>query len=301
MSLTAQEPAGVPMRQIPRRYVALGLIVVAIILLSALVLIRDHTTPDGTTSVETFTLAPPGLLVAIHHVPATVTDAVGVTSAANPVTAPRPTGNPALWEENTTGVMALPVVFFYGAEFAPYAAAERWPLVVALERFGSFHQLGLMQSSVTVAFPNVSSFTFWHSTYSSPWLSLRTVERYSSQNLTGGGYASLQRPDAREAASVAAYDTSPTTFPLLDIANRYTLVGSSFTPSVLNNLSQAQIVASLSEPTSPVTQAVVAAANEITAAICSVDGERPGAVCSARGVAAADQKMQIPGSGAGSG
>jgi adenosine/AMP kinase len=100
---------------------------------------------------------------------------------------------------------------------------------------------------------------------------------------------------------VAAYDTSPTTFPLLDIANRYTLVGSSFTPSVLNNLSQAQIVASLSEPTSPVTQAVVAAANEITAAICSVDGERPGAVCSARGVVAADQKMQIPGSGAGSG
>jgi Domain of unknown function (DUF929) len=293
MSLTTQEPAGVPMRQIPRRYVALGLIVVAVILLGALVLIRDNATPDGTTSVETFTLAPPALLTAIDHVPDAVVDAVGVTSPANTITAPRATGNPALWEENTTGVQALPVVFFYGAEFAPYAGAERWPLVVALSRFGTFHQLGLMQSSLTVAFPNVSSFTFWHSTYSSPWLSLRTVERYSSQNLTGGGYASLQRPDAREAASVAAYDTSPSTFPLLDIANRYTLVGSAFTPSVLNNLTQAQITATLTEPTSPVTQAVVTAANEITAAICSVDGERPGSVCSARGVEAADQKMQI--------
>jgi hypothetical protein len=35
-------------------------------------------------------------------------------------------------------------VFFYGAEFAPYAGAERWPVVVALSRFGSFEQLGLM-------------------------------------------------------------------------------------------------------------------------------------------------------------
>ena len=41
----------------------------------------------------------------------------------------------------------LPVVFFYGAEFAPYAAAERWPLILALSRFGTFNQLGLMQSS----------------------------------------------------------------------------------------------------------------------------------------------------------
>ena len=41
----------------------------------------------------------------------------------------------------------LPVVFFYGAEFAPYAAAERWPLILALSRFGTFHRLGLMQSS----------------------------------------------------------------------------------------------------------------------------------------------------------
>jgi len=218
---------------------------------------------------------------------------VGITSPANPITAPKATGNPSMWQSPTRGVVPLPVVFFYGAEFAPYAATERWPLVLALSRFGTFSRLGLMQSSATVAFPDVSSFTFWHATYSSSWVSLRPVERYSSQDLTGGGYTSLQRPDAKEVAAVAAYDTSATTFPLLDIANRYVLAGSSFTPSVLNGLSQAQIVAALAIPTSPVTQAVVGASNEITASICAVTGQRPVAVCTARGVAAADQKMGI--------
>ena len=41
------------------------------------------------------------------------------------------------------------------------------------------------------------------------------------------------------------------------------------------------------------TQAMVTAANEITAAICSVDGERPDAVCESKGVLAADQVLKI--------
>ncbi|HVB91024.1 MAG TPA: DUF929 family protein [Acidimicrobiales bacterium] len=294
MSLSAEDPVAPAMRQIPRRYVALGLIVVAIILLSALVLIRNDTSLVGSAQVETFNPAPGTLLSTVGQVPRSVIDAVRVTSPSDPVTPPKATGNPSLWQAPTHGVEAVPVVFFYGAEFAPYAAAERWPVIVALSRFGTFGQLGLMQSSATVAFPNVSSFTFWHATYSSPWLSLRTVERYSAQDLTGGGYTSLQVPDAREAASVAAYDTSPATFPLLDIANHYVLVGSSFAPSVLDGLTQAEIAADLSLPTSPVTQAVVAAANQITASICSVTGQRPESVCTAHGVVAADQEMAIP-------
>ena len=70
-------------------------------------------------------------------------------------------------------------------------------------------------------------------------------------------------------------------------------MGSSFSPSVLDGLSQSQIAADLAFPTNPVTQAILASANEITAGICTVTGERPAAVCSARGVAAADTKMGI--------
>ena len=73
-----------------------------------------------------------------------------------------------MWLATVNGGPPLPVVFFYGAEFAPYAAAERWPLILALSRFGTFNQLGLMQSSSTTAFANLSTFTFWKVSYVEP-------------------------------------------------------------------------------------------------------------------------------------
>jgi hypothetical protein len=299
MTLDAPERAESPVvHTIPRRYVALGLIVIAIILVGALIIIRNHVNPsDGTSDVETITPAPSSVITAVSHVPGAVSSAVGVTSPNNPITPPSPTGNASLWQSPASGAGARPVVFFYGAEFAPYAAAERWPVVVALSRFGTFKSLGLTQSSSTVAYSDTASFTFWHVQYSSVWVDLQTVERYGSLNPTGAGYMSLQKPTARQAASVAVYDTSTMTFPLLDVANHYVLVGSSFSPSVLGGLSQAQIAADLTIPDSPVTQTVVASANEITAAICTVTGQRPAAVCSARGVALADAKMGIHQSG----
>jgi Domain of unknown function (DUF929) len=294
MSLDAPEQAESPVvHSIPRRYVALGLIVLAIILVGVLVLVRNANQTDTTSETETITLAPTSMLTALAHVPASVSAAVGVNAAAGLITAPTATGNTSLWESSGPGAGARPVVFFYGAEFAPYAAAERWPLVVALSRFGSFGQLGLMQSSTSVAFSDTNSFTFWHVKYSSVWIDLQTVERYSSVNPTGIGFSSLQTPTPRQAASVAVYDTSTETFPLLDVANHFVLTGSSFSPSVLGGLSQAEIVTDLSLPTSPVAQAILASANEITAAICSVTGDRPAAVCSAKGVAAANAKMKI--------
>jgi hypothetical protein len=191
------------------------------------------------------------------------------------------------------GGSAEPVVFFYGAEFAPYAGAERWPLVLALSRFGSFRQLGLMQSSTTTAFANVSTFTFYDSFYSSRYIILEPVERYSSLNPTGSGYLSLQTPDARQRAAISGYASSPTTFPLLDVANRWVLNAASFTPGAMLGLTQDQIAGDLSSPQSPLTQAVIASANEITASICAVDGDKPDAVCESKGVLAADQVLKI--------
>ena len=208
MSLPASEPVPpTTLRHIPRRYLALGLIVVAIILLGALVLVRDNSGPSTTSTVETFNPAPSSLVSTMTSVPAAVYDAVGVSSPANPVQALRPTGNGTrtkLWLA-TAGGPPLPVVFFYGAEFAPYAAVQRWPLILALSRFGTFNRLGLMQSSASTAFADLSTFTFWNASstrsYTSKYLVFESVERYSSLNPTGGRYLGLQRPDARQAAS----------------------------------------------------------------------------------------------------
>jgi hypothetical protein len=296
MSQPASEPtSATALRHIPRRYLALGLIIVAICLLGALVLVRDNSGPSISSTVETFNPAPSSLLSTMASVPASVYDAVGVSSPADPVLAPGPAGSGTapLWLATADGGPALPVVFFYGAEFAPYAAVERWPLTLALSRFGTFKQLGLMQSSASIAFANLSTFTYWNVSYTSKYLILESVERYSSLDPTGARYLKLQRPDSRQAAAITNYGAGANTFALLDVANRYVLNGASFAPGVLAGLSQSQIAGDLATPASPLTQAVVAAANEITATICSVDRDKPAAVCHSRGVLAADQELKI--------
>jgi Domain of unknown function (DUF929) len=281
-----------PLHQIRRLYVALGLVVVALILLGTLIIIRNDSTPQGSGSSETFTAAPGSLVSSLAQIPSAVTNGVGVTSPTYPVTAPRSVRSSSVWTA-ATKAGDLPVVFFYDAEFDPYAAAQRWPLMVALSRFGSFGQVGLVQSSATNVFSNLSSFTFWEATYSSRWISLAAVERYGSVDPTGASYISLQKPDATEAAAVSQFDGSPTTFPLLDIANRFVQIGAGYSPAALAGLTQAEIAADLAYPTNPIAQAVETSANEISAAICSVTGQHPGAVCRARGVVAADQKMGV--------
>jgi hypothetical protein len=285
-----------PARRLPRRYVAFGIIIVAIALLGTLVLVRDTYSPPSSPTTETFNAAPSSLMNTVASLPQSVYDAVGVDSPGNPVTPLQATAkgqNAPLWEATANGGRREPVVFFYGAEFAPYAAAERWPLVLALSRFGTFRRLGLTQSSGTSAFANVSTFTFYDTHYTSKYVILEPIERYSSLNPTGARYLSLQMPDQRQRTAIADYASSATTFPLLDVGNRWVLNGASFTPGVLTGLSQDQIAGDLSSPASPLTQAVVSAANEITASICAVDGQKPGNVCESRGVLAADQALKI--------
>ena len=297
MSRTDLETASAPsLRQLPRRYIALGLIIVAIVLLGTIVLVRDNFSPTSSPTTETVNPAPSSLVSTLASVPATVYDVVGISSPTVPVTPMRPTtggGNAPLWLTTVNGGPPKPVVFFYGAEFAPYAAAQRWPLILALSRFGTFHQLGLMQSSPTTAFSNLSTFTFYDSSYTSKYVTLESVERYSSLNPTGARYLSLQVPTTRQSAAVADYGQSANSFPLLDVANHYVLQGASFTPDVLVGLSQDQIAGDLSSPLSPLTQAVVSAANEISASICAVDGQNPTNVCLSRGVEAADDALNI--------
>ena len=299
MSLPASEPASpTTLRHIPRRYLALGLIVVAIILLGALVLVRDNSGPSTTSTVETFNPAPSSLVSTMTSVPASVYDAVGVSSPANPVQAPQPTGSGTtpLWLATDGGAAPKPVVFFYGAEFAPYAAVQRWPLILALSRFGTFKQLGLMQSSASTAFADLSTFTFWNSSstsYTSNYLHPRVRRALQLAEPHRRALPRLQRPDAKQAAAIASYGQTADTFALTDVANRYVLNGASFAPGVLAGLSQSQIAGDLSTPASPLTQAVVTAANEITASICAVDDDKPSAVCDSHAVSEADQELKI--------
>jgi hypothetical protein len=61
----------------------------------------------------------------------------------------------------------------------------------------------------------------------------------------------------------------------------------------LTNLTRANIATGLSDPTSPVTDAIIASANYQTASICSLTKNQPSNVCTSSGVLAAKKAMGI--------
>ena len=173
-----------------------------------------------------------------------------------------------------------PVVMYVGAEYCPYCAAERWSLIAALARFGTFSGLQETQSSATDVFPNTNTFTFVNATYSSSWVS------FQSSEIEDRNQQPLQSPSAQLASAFSTYDQPPYTpqklgFPFLDIGGRYILSNTSFSPQILQGLTFTQIATQMADPSSQVAKAILGNANYITAAICSLTNNQPQTVCSA--------------------
>ena len=139
------------------------------------------------------------------------------------------------------------------------------------------------------SYPDTQTLSFYGSSYSSPYVDFQAVEESTNQP-DGSSYRSLQAPTAAQTALMARYDTQGS-IPFLDIANRYVVTGSSFSPQILQGLSRSQIAADLSNPDSAVAQAIDGAANDITAAITSVTGNQPSSVGSSATIAAIAQKL----------
>ncbi|MCW2547305.1 MAG: hypothetical protein JWN96_1765 [Mycobacterium sp.] len=170
-----------------------------------------------------------------------------------------------------------PGIFFYGAEYSPFAAAERWPLVLALSRFGTWSTLNTTVSSSSDVRPNTPTFTFFNSTYSSPYLTFQSVETSTNEPLDIG-YKPLLTPTAEQTALVNAYDSSGS-IPFIDFGNASVLIGSSYNADVLAGRSASEIAAAASEPSTDIGRSVIGTANTMTAAICEATGGQPGSVC----------------------
>jgi Domain of unknown function (DUF929) len=214
---------------------------------------------------------PPAVLRAVTHPDPTVAAAVGTGGLDPELT--RVAGTQVL-----RGAGDRPTVVYAGAEYCPYCAAERWSLVMALSSFGTFSGLEQTSSSSTDVYPDTPTFTFVHSSYSSPWVDFQSAEL---QDRNG---QPLQSPSAQisgllDTVDRPPYTASPQGFPFLDIAGRFVLSQTGFSPHVLQGLSMTQIAADLADPGSPVARAIVGHANHLTAAICSATDNRP-AVCS---------------------
>lgn len=263
-----------------------GIVALVLVIVVVLVVIKVTGTSATTTSSATpSSPAPSAVVKAVTGIPASVYDAVGVTSTDAAVTPPTLLSGVSPLEDH-----GLPEIVYVGDEFCPYCAAERWALVAALSRFGTFTDLEAAQSGTNEAFPGTPTFSFAGTRYSSRYVVATLVEHYGDQkNADGTGYAVLDPLSRSEQTLLARYDRTGTgsVLPFLDIANRGVLAGGDFSPAVLQQLSSAQIATGLTDPKDPATQAIVSAANEIAAVICSTDGQEPTSVCSGNGVVAA--------------
>ncbi|MGZ4186023.1 MAG: DUF929 family protein [Solirubrobacteraceae bacterium] len=181
-----------------------------------------------------------------------------------------------------------PALLYIGAEGCPYCGMQRWGLIVALSRFGKFSNLHLMQS-LTTERPEVRTFTFFGSRYSSPYVAFVPVEATSNVP-SGNGFASLQPISPVEQQLFDTYDTDGT-YPFIDVGNVYTSWYSTVLPQKVAGMNWTQIVRSLRHPNSVAGQAVAGEAEVLTAELCGVTNGRPASVCSSALVAQYQQGL----------
>ncbi len=271
-------------------WIAVGTVVTV---LAAFVIIKVTTsTKPGSASAISTTMANQ-----IGNVPLSAFDAVGITSPAVPVTPPTAAKKQPLLTALSSSGAKLPQIVYYGAEYCPYCAAERWATIVALSRFGKFTGLQTMASSPSDVAPNTPTFTFVKASYSSKYIVFTSVESADVNRNP------LQTPTKLEQALLTKYDSAAffpslsgnnnLPIPFLDLGNQFLISGASYDPGILAGQTREQIAAGLKSATSPITQAILAAANYQTAAICLLTGGKPGNVCTSAGVKAAAKKLGI--------
>jgi len=268
---------------------------VALILIIVIVLVVVKITSSSPSASGSTKFIPTSQQIVsdVTNIPTSVYNKVGVTSSVTQVNPPKIVkGQPPLV------IAGLPGIYYFGAEYCPYCAAERWAIVASLSRFGKWSNLGDMTSSTTDVFPGTQTFTFLKATLTSTYVALQTSEVESNQPAPSGGYEPLQKLTADQSKLVTTYDSakyfpgSPAnSFPFVSIGNKALVSGASYSPSILQGLSRSDIASNLNDPTNPATQAIVATSNYLSASTCNIDGEMPASVCTSKGVTEAAKAL----------
>ncbi|TDW93341.1 uncharacterized protein DUF929 [Kribbella pratensis] len=268
-----------------RLLLAVGAVVLVVVIVGGLVTIRlvgggkkTATGPSGAADA--------GLVTALSSIPDSTFAAVGtseVKAAPSAITAPALTAG------------GKPKVLYIGAEFCPYCAAERWPVTVALSRFGTFSNLGTTHSASEDVFPNTPTLSFHGATYTSQYLAFTGVETTTNE-MVGNGYKPLDTPTAEDQKTFDTYNKPPYvdsdgSIPFIDLGGKYVGSGATYSPDLLAGKTQTEIADALKDPSSPIAKAVDGSANVYTAAICKLTNNQPAKVCSTDAVTAAAAKL----------
>jgi hypothetical protein len=297
--IAAQREAQRRAEQRKRIYLAGGSILVVAIVVVAFVLVKLNS-GGGTAPVASN--GPTGtaltaLTKQVTGIPTSVTDQVADGGVNKSIFISAPTSSEIQTATSDLGSyfatvdgQALtsngkPELLFLGGEYCPYCAAERWAMVSALSRFGTFTGLTTTHSSTSDVYPDTPTLTFYKSTYKSNYIDFVPVELFKNERVGNSSnsstpYETLQTATTAQQALEAAYDPDGA-IPFLDFGNKYVEVGnlSPLSPSMLAGKTWAQVAAAMNDPTSSLGKALVGNANYITAAICKLTNNQPASAC----------------------
>ncbi|HVX45520.1 MAG TPA: DUF929 family protein [Mycobacteriales bacterium] len=255
---------------------------VVIVLVVALVLVKTLGGSGGDKKITAD--ASKQAITAVSTLPAATLDKVGAGSYT--------------YEKDKVGLQAVsgtpmkvtgdkPTIVYLGAEFCPYCAAQRWPLTIALSRFGKFTGLKTTTSAGNDVHPNTPTFTYLDAKYTSDYIA------FQSRELSDRSGNKLQDPTSEQEGIFKKYNPAGN-IPFVYYAGKYFSVGASLDQGSMDGKDIGDVTKALKDPNDDISQAIDGTANVMTAGICQATGGKPGSVCNAPGVKAAAKKL--PGS-----
>lgn len=153
-------------------------------------------------------------------------------------------------------------VFFMGAEFCPYCAAERWPIVRSLQKFGQWE--GLKQTISAARdepFLNLPTYDFTKAAYTSPHI------EFVAREIKDREFKPLQKLLKTEEKLLKKYNPKKE-IPFLLIAGRFMQTSSGFPPKIFIGHTFRQTETELKKTESEIRKTIDEEANIISALLC---------------------------------
>ena len=170
------------------------------------------------------------------------------------------------------------LVFFMGAGFCPFCAAERWGIVNALGNFGKWE--GLVEEKSAghdEKYLDIPTVSFAHAKYTSDYV------EFIGKETADRNFEPLQELDEKDYEILDAFNPDQI-IPFLLIDGQFIQVGSGYSPQLLEGMDHAKVKAELANPTSPVGKAMRAEIDNITALICKSIGGKAAGACNSENV-----------------
>ena len=195
--------------------------------------------------------------------------------------APTPAQAPAKLQGGTALTQdGKPKALYVGAEYCPFCAMERWVIIGALSRFGTFTGLTETTSSSDDVHPNTPTFSFKDSTYASDVVAFEAVETEDREK---------QPLEPLEGENLALFQkfNPGGGIPWVNYGGTHATDGATVDANAFDGKTYDQIIAGIQDPTSDIGKTVTPAINMITAQICDQTKGQPANVCTSQGVASA--------------